>query len=112
MKDRLSYGGRTIANLSFADDIDFHSGKQEELIKLVNQLDKASTTYGMDISAEKIKLMTNNTKGISSGISGQNVQSFKYLASVITVEGTKQEILSRIARTIGALWKLKTIGIC
>ena len=68
----------------------------------------------MEISAEKTKLMTNNTEGISSDIrfGNQNletVQSFKYLGSVITDEGSKQEILSRIAQTIGALSKLKTI---
>ena len=110
----VSIGGRTITNLRFADDIDAIAGKEEELVKLVNYLDTASTTYGMEISAEKTKLMTNNTKGISLDIriGGQKletVQSFKYLGSVVTDEGSKQEILSRIAQTIGALTKLKTI---
>ena len=82
--------------------------------KLVHQLDKASTTYGLEISVEKTKLMTNNTRGISSDIriGGQNletVQFFKYLGSVMTNEGSKQEILSRIVQTVGALSKLKTI---
>ena len=100
-------------NLRFADEIDALAG-EEELIKLVNQLDKASTTYGMEISAEKTKLMTNNTRGISSDsrIGGQNletVQSFKYLGSYMTDEGSKQEILSNIAQTIGGLSKLKTM---
>ena len=68
----------------------------------------------MEISAEKTKLMTNNTKGISLDvrIGGQKletVQSFKYLGSVVTDEGSKQEIMSRIAQTIGALTKLKAI---
>ena len=31
-------------------------------------LDKASTAYGMEISAEKTKLMTNNTSGINTEI--------------------------------------------
>ena len=31
-------------------------------------LDKASTVYGMEISAEKTKLMTNNTSGIKKDI--------------------------------------------
>ena len=77
-------------------------------------MDKVSTTYGMEISAEKTKLMTNNIKGISLDvrIGGQKleiVQSFKYLGSVVSDEGSKQEILSRIAQTTGALTKLKTI---
>ena len=56
----------------------------------------------MDISAEKTKLMTNNTRGINTEIkvTGQKLEtvtSFKYLGSVITDEGPKPEILCRIA---------------
>ena len=64
----VSIGGRTITHLFFADGIDSLTRKEEKLIKLGNQQDKASTTYGMEISAEKTRLMTNNTKGISSDI--------------------------------------------
>ena len=39
------------------------AGEEEELPNLVERLDKASTAYGMEISAEKTKLMTNNTSG-------------------------------------------------
>ena len=51
----FSTGGSTITNLRFADESDalVGVGKEEELIKFVNQLDKASTTCGMGISAEK-----------------------------------------------------------
>ena len=68
----------------------------------------------MEISAETTKLMTNNTRGNSSEIriGGQNlktVQSFKYLDSVVTDEGSKQQIMSRITQTVGALSKLKII---
>ena len=52
-EESISIGGRTITNFRFADYIDVLAGKAEELIKLVNQLDKTSTTYGMEISAEK-----------------------------------------------------------
>ena len=64
----VSIGGRTITNLLFADDIDGLTGEEEELAKLVERLDKASTAYGMEISAEKTKLMTNNTSGINTEI--------------------------------------------
>ena len=65
------------------------------------RLDKASTAYGMEISAEKNKLMTNNTAGINTEVkvSGQKLETVtgcKYLGSVITEEGSKPEILSRI----------------
>ena len=36
-------GGRAITNLRFADDIDGLAGEEEELAKLVERLDKAST---------------------------------------------------------------------
>ena len=55
----VSIGGRTITNLCFPDDIDGLVGEEEELANLVERLDKASTAYGMEISAEKTKLMTN-----------------------------------------------------
>ena len=42
--------------------------EEEELAKLVGRFDKASTAYGMQISVEKTKLMTNNTSGINTEI--------------------------------------------
>ena len=70
----------------------------------------------MEISAEKTKLMTNNTSGINTEIkvNGQKLEtvlSFKYLGSVITYEGSKPEILSRIAQTTAALTRLKPVWI-
>ena len=53
-------------NFHFADDFDGLAGEEEELAKLVECLDKTSTAFGMKISAEKTKLMTNNTSGIST----------------------------------------------
>ena len=47
----VSIGGITITNLRFADDIDGLAGEEEELANLVARLDKASTAYGMEISA-------------------------------------------------------------
>ena len=64
----VSIGNRTITKLRFADDIDGVAGEEEELSKLVEGLDKDSTAYGMEISAERTKLMTNNTSGINTEI--------------------------------------------
>ena len=61
----VSIGGRTITGRRFADDIDGLAGEEEELPKLVEQLDKASTAYGTEISADETKLMTNNTSSIN-----------------------------------------------
>ena len=94
----VSIGGRTIANFRFADDTDGLAGEEEELVKLVERLDKASTDYGMEISAEKTKLITNNTnindidKEIKvNGQKPETVTGFKYLDSVVCGEGSKPE---------------------
>ena len=92
------------------------AGEEEELAKLVECLDKASTAYGKEISAEKTKLITNNTSGINTEIkvNGQKLEtvtSFKYLGSVITDGGSKPEILSWIAQTTAALTRLKPVWI-
>ena len=72
----------------------------------------------MEISAEKTKLMTKNTSGINTEIKVnrqklKTVTSFEYLGSVITDEGSKPEILSRIAQTtftrLKPLWVDKSI---
>ena len=59
----------------------------------------------MEISAEKTKLMTNNTSGINTEIkvNGQT------LDTIITDDGSKPEILSRIAQTTAALTRLKPV---
>ena len=113
-KGSVSIGGRTVTNLRFADDIDVLAGEEKELANLVKRLDKASTAYGMEISAEKTKLMTNNTSGINTKIklNGQmleTVTSFEYLGSVITDECSKPDILSRTVRTTAALTRLKPV---
>ena len=68
----------------------------------------------MEISADKAKLMTNNTSGIKTGIkvNGQKLEtvtSFKCLGSVITDEGSKPEVFSRIAQTTAILTLLKPV---
>ncbi|GFO14421.1 hypothetical protein PoB_004092600 [Plakobranchus ocellatus] len=56
----VSIGGRPIINLRLADDIDGLSGNECELDSFVEQLDKASSNFGMEISAGKTKIMTNS----------------------------------------------------
>ena len=92
-------------------DID---GQEQELVKLVNHPEKASTAYGMQISAEKTQLMKNDTDGISTDITIDNrklktVRSFKYPGAIVSDERSKPEILSRIAQTTAAVIKLTFI---
>ena len=60
-------------------------------------------------------MMTNDTNGISTDITIDNkkvetVRSFKYLGAIVSDEGSKPEVLSRIAHTTAAVPKLKVIG--
>ncbi|GFN85429.1 endonuclease-reverse transcriptase [Plakobranchus ocellatus] len=87
----VSIGGRPITNLRFADDIDGLAGNECELASLVEQLDKASSNFGMEISAEKSKIMTNSKESSKKEIkvNGQILESvtkFKYLGSIISGE--------------------------
>ena len=66
----------------------------------------------MEISAEKTKLMTNSANGIQREIKvkGQKlgtVSSFKYLGAVVSDDGSKPEVLPRIAQATASLTKLK-----
>ena len=106
---QLCQNYRTISLIS-------HSSKEEEqeLEALVESLDKTCTSYKMEISAEKTKLMTNSANCIKREIKvkGQKlgtVTSFKYLGAVVTDDGSKPEVLSRIAQATAALTKLKPI---
>ena len=110
----VSIGGRTITNLRFADDVDGLAGQEQELVKLVNHPEDDSPAYVMQISAEKTQLMTNNTNGISTDITIDNkkletVRSYKYQGAIVLDEGSKPEVLSRIAQSTAAVTKLKVI---
>ena len=109
----VSIVGRKITSLRFADVIGGLAGEEKELAKLVECLDKAPTAYSTEISAKKTKLMINttsiNTEVKVNGQKLETVTSFKYLGSVITDEGSKPEVLSRIAQTTAALTRLKQV---
>ena len=111
---KVSTGGRNITNLRFADDIDALAEEEQELEALVESLDKTCTRYKMEISAVKTKLMTDSANGIQGEIKvkGQvlgTVTSFKYLGAVVSDDGSKPEVLSRIAQATAAFTKLKPI---
>ena len=68
----------------------------------------------MEISAERTKLITNNTSGINKEIkiNGQKLEtvtSFEYLGSVVSDESSKPKILSRVTETTAALTRLKPV---
>ena len=105
---KVSIGGRNITNLRFADDIDALAEKEQELEALVENLHKTFTRYKMKISAEKTKLMTNSANGIQSE-RDKGKRAFKYHGAVVSDDGSKPEVLSRIAQATAAFTKLKPI---
>ena len=59
-------------------------------------------------------MMTNNTNGTSTDVTIDNkkletIRSFKYLGAIVSDEGSKPEVLSRIAQTTAVVTKLKVI---
>ena len=108
----ISIGGRFITNFCFADDIVVNAEEEEEAGVLIDRLDRTNTKYKMEIGPDKTKVMTNNPNGFQRGIKikGQRleeVENLKYLGVIISNEGSKPEILSRIAQTTAAPSKLK-----
>ena len=113
--EKVSIGGKNISNLRFADDIDAAAEKEQELEALVENLDKTCTRYKMEISAKKTKLVTNSTNGIQREIKAKGqklgtVTSFKYLGAVVSDDGSKPEILLRIAQATELLQSWSPFG--
>ena len=113
-EDSVSIGGRLITYFRFADDIVVNAEEEGEVGVLIDRLDRTTTRYKMEIGPDKTKVMTNNPNGLQREIKikGQRleeVESFKYLGAIISNEGSKPEILSRIAQTTAALSRLKII---
>ena len=88
------------------------TGNEEELASLMDRLDKDLYCLWHGSSAEKTKLMTNSTDGISvdirvSGEKLDEVNTFKYLGALVRDQDSKPEALSRMALTTAAPSKLK-----
>ena len=118
----ISIGGRTISNLRFADDIDLMGGSNTELQELTNRLTSRAGAYGMEVSSEKSKVMTNSANKTPAQIymNGQQleeVSAFKYLGATLTKDSrSTTEIKSRLAiatsimAKLDKIWKNKNIS--
>lgn len=88
-QDTASIGSHSITNLHFADDIDGLSGKEEELVCLVKNLDDTSTRKKKQKQKNPRRIMR---KGFSTKIkvSAKELKvgsQFKYLGLIISEEG-------------------------
>ena len=110
----VSTGIRLLTSFRFADDIVLYANEAEEADVLVDRLDTTTTRYKMEIGPDKTKVMTNNPNGFQREIKIKDqrleeVENFKYLGEILSNEGSKPEILSRITQTTAALSILKII---
>ena len=110
----VSIGGRLITYFRFADDIVVNAEEKEETGVLVARLNTTTTGYKIEIRQDKTKVMTNNPNGFQREIKIidqrlEEVENFRYLGAIISNEGSKPEILSRIAQTTAYLSRLKII---
>ena len=104
----VSIRGPLITNFRFADDIVIKAKDEEKAGVLLERLGTTTTRYKMEIGPDKTKVMKNNPNGFQREIKikGQRleeVENFKYLGTIISNEGSKPEILSRIAQITAAL---------
>ena len=109
----VSIGARLITNFRFADDIVVNAEEEEEADVLIDRLDR-TTTRSMEIGPDNTEVMPTNPNGFQREIKikGQRLEeleNLKYLGTIVSNEGSKPEVLSRIAQTTAALSRLKII---
>ena len=111
---KVSKGGRNIANLRFADDIDALAEEEQELEALDESLDKICTRYKMEIQCREDQTDDKQHQWHPERDKGKRAEaghcnSFKNLGAVVSDDGSKPEVLSRIEQATAALTKLKPI---
>ena len=104
----VSIGGRLITNFRFADDIVVNAVEEEKVASW------KTVSIHLPQGKKWRSAQTNNQNGFQREIKikGQRlgeVENFKNLAAIISNEGSKPEILSRITQITAALSRLKII---
>ena len=95
--------------------IDLMGGSNGELRDLTDRLTHRATAYGVEVSTEKIKIMTNSTNSISADMrtNSQNLEevtSFKYPGAPLCT--CSAEVRLRIASATAAMARLNRIWRC
>ena len=84
------------------------AGNEEELNELSQHLDMTAKASSIKTNAKKTKMMKNNAEGMRGDIwindkRLETISPFKYLEGIVTDEGSKPEILSRITQAMHAM---------
>ena len=109
--------GQVITNLHFADDIDLICSNEEDIRRPTSILDITSRKYGMEINAEKSRIMIvgKERKVLAQtmqvmGKDLETVDSFKHLGRKVTADGKcSDEVHNRLAMATSSLRNLSNI---
>ena len=108
--------GMTINNTRFADDTVLLASTEEELHRLLDEINEFCNAYGMELNAKKTKVMViekqPGTKIVikSNGVTLEQVKQYKYLGTLITEDAKcLQEIKRRIGIAKKSFWELKEL---
>ena len=90
----LKINGKIINNLRYADDTVLLAESEHELQSLIDQVNKSSNEYGLDINIQKTKTMiiSKDTEEQEPNINIhgeklQQVKHYQYLGHIVTNDG-------------------------
>ena len=110
----ISIAGKKITNLRFADDTTLIAASEEEMLKLLNRVERESNKCGLRINADKTKIMIvdrSNALQLTDALQRfQVVDQFMYLGSYISNTGSSEsDIRRRIGMAKSAMSRLTKI---
>src|SRR6218665_1476033 len=117
-EEGVKEGEKLIKALQFADDQAMVAGKEDDLQRMMDRLNKTTTEYGMKINTKKTKVMKisrvegeeKNMKITIDGEEIEHVSEFCYLGSLISSDANcHKEIKKRMAKEKDAFTKRKEL---
>src|SRR6218665_2292860 len=117
-EEGLKVGGKLIKGLRFADDQAKVAGKEDNLQRMMDRLNKTTTEHGMKINTKKTKVMKisrveGEEKNMKITIDGEEIEQvteFCYLGSLISSDAKcHKEIKKRIVMGKEAFTKRKEL---